>query len=102
MGITTIKSLCKYLAENSGFSSLTVRNVISSLGYRLSGTKNNFKELSGVFMDCSKHGADSGFCGFSNSCETIKFFKKHRQDIVSHMEQTAAELGSDIISLVQG
>jgi len=102
MSIKSIKGLYKYLSKHSGFSSLTVRSVISSLGYNLHGNnKVFFHELSGNFSDCSKHGADSGFSGFIYYSDTNQFYKKHRQDIVSHMENSAAELGTDIISMVQ-
>jgi len=101
MGISTIKGLYRYVKQNSGFTGHTVHSVILSLGYNLWGTENEFKELSGNLVDCSKHGADCGFSGFTYYSDTIKFFKKHRQDIVSHMEQTAAECGTNIISMVQ-
>jgi len=99
---TTIKGLYSYIIQNSGFSSFTVRSVISSLGYKLNGTKEDFFELSGILSDCSKHGADCGFSGFIYYSDTIKFYRKHRQDIILHMENLAVELGLDIISLIQG
>ena len=102
MSISSIKGLYRYVKTNSGFSGHTVHSVILSLGYYLWGSKENFKELSEVLKDCSNHGADSGFSGFIYHSETIPFFTEHRKDIISHMERTAAELGTDIISMVQG
>jgi hypothetical protein len=72
------------------------------LGYDpADGTEDEFKELSGNLSDCAEHGASGGFSGFIYYHETIAFFMKNRQDIINHMEQTAEELGTDIISMVQ-
>ena len=101
MRIKTIKDLYNYLISNSGFSSKTIRSTINSLGYNISGTKQDFIELSGTLEDCSKHGADGGFSGFIYYDETKKFYKENRVDIISHMERTAAEFGSDIISMIK-
>jgi hypothetical protein len=91
-----------YLYKNSGFSKSTVNNVIEALGYPLQGSSSVFNDLSTEFENCAEHGANVGFGGFIYYNETIAFFKANRKDIVSHMEQTAAELGTDIISMVQG
>jgi hypothetical protein len=103
MKISSIQGLQRYVKQNSGFSGKTINSVIFALGYHPQiRSKQDFIELSEVLTDCSKHGADSGFSGFTYYHETIAFFIKHRSDIVSHMENTAAELGTDIISMVQG
>jgi hypothetical protein len=102
MKISTIRGLYRYAKQNSGFSGHTVHSVILALGYSFHQSREYFKELSGVLQDCSEHGADTGFSGFQSPSETIAFFQKHRYDIISHMEQTAADLGTDIISMVQG
>ena len=102
MSISTIKGLYRYVKQNSNFSGRTVHSVILALGYYLWGTEDDFKELSGVLKDCSTHGADSGFSGFTYLADTLPFYRKHRHDIAAHMEQTAAEIGTDIISMVQG
>jgi hypothetical protein len=65
------------------------------------GAGNKFKELSAQLENCAEHGANCGISGYINNSETIPFFMEHRHDIVRHMEQTAAELGTDIISMVQ-
>ncbi|WP_461257223.1 DUF7222 domain-containing protein [Treponema sp. R80B11-R83G3] len=102
MKITTINGLRRYLKTNSGFSGKTINSVIIALGYHpLHGTSEEFKELSGIFKNCTEHGAKAGFTGFSCYSETIKFFKNHQTDIVSHMENLANEIGIDIISMVQ-
>jgi hypothetical protein len=101
MAITSINGLQRYLKRNCTFTGRTINSIINALGYSLHGTQDEFKELSGILKDCSSHGADAGFTGFSYYSETIRFFRKHRFNIVSHMEQTAAECGTDIISMVQ-
>jgi hypothetical protein len=103
MYITTIQGLVSYLTNNSAFSSLTIHAVITALGYNPShSTKKDFTELSRELTEVSEHGADCGWSGFTYYSDTIAFYKKHRTDIVRHMEQTAAEFGTDIISMVQG
>ena len=102
MAISTIKGLHCIVKQNTGFSGRTVHSVILSLGFYLWGTVEEFKELSDTLLNCSNHGADCGFSGFIYYSDTISFYIKHRQDIVSHMEQAAAEFGTDVISMVQG
>jgi hypothetical protein len=103
MLISSISGLQRYVKQNSSFSGRTVNSVIFALGYHPQiRTKEDFIELSDQLRNCAEHGANAGFSGFTYYSETIAFFIKHRMDIVSHMEQTAAELGTDIISMVQG
>jgi hypothetical protein len=102
MKIKNIKAMRNYLYENSGFSKRTVNNVISALGFSLNGSGDIVKDLSGEFENCAEHGANVGFGGFIYYSDTIAFYKANRQDIVDHMENFAAELGTDIISMVQG
>jgi hypothetical protein len=101
MKITNIKTLRAYIAANSNFTETTINNVIKTLGFPLKGSKQTFTELSTQLENCAEHGADIGIPGFIYYSETIPFFRKNRQDIVNHMEQTAAEIGTDIISMVQ-
>ena len=101
MKVSNIQAMRNYIYENSGFAEKTVNNVIKALGYPLQGSGRVFNELSTQFENCAEHGADCGFCGFIYYSETIAFFKANKQDIVNHMENTAAELGTDIISMVQ-
>ena len=102
MNISNIKTMRNYLYEYSGFSKTTVNNVIKALGCPLQGSGRIFKNLSGQFENCAEHGANVGFCGFIYYSETIAFYKANRKDIINHMENLAAELGTDIISMVQG
>ena len=101
MKIKNIQVLRGFIAQNSGFSELTINNVITALGFPLAGSKKVLKELSTQFENCAEHGADIGIPGFIYYSETVSFFTFNREDIVNHMEQTAAELGTDIISMVQ-
>ena len=102
MSITSIRGLKSYLNIHSNFTDDTIRSVIIALGFHpVHSTREEVKELSGIFKDCSENGADSGFSGFNYFNETIAFFMANRQDIVKHMEQTATEMGTDIISMVQ-
>src|SRR5215469_15440876 len=102
MKISSVRGISNYLKNYSNFSSRTINSVIFALGFHpQNATSDDFKELSGVFENIAEYGANCGFSGFIYYSETLAFYKKHRLDIVSHMEQTAAELGTDIISLVQ-
>ena len=99
--IKRIEELAYYVGCNSTFSHLTIASVIKTLGFPLIGKGETFIELSTQFENCAEHGADIGIPGFIYYSETIPFFLENRQDIVKHMEQTAEEMGTDIISMVQ-
>jgi len=102
MKISNIQAMRNFLYENSGFAKKTVNSVIRALGFPLKGSKETFTELSTQFENCAEHGADIGISGFIYYSETIAFFKENRPAIASHIERTAAELGTDIFSMVQG
>jgi hypothetical protein len=102
MKISSIRGLTSYLTNNSSFSNKTIHAVIVALGYRLShSTKKDFRELSQELKEISENGASCGWSGFTYYSDTIAFFKKHRSDIAQQMEQTAAEMGIDLIAMVQ-
>jgi hypothetical protein len=100
MNIKTIEGLRRYMKNNSEFSYRTINNVITALGYSLKGSE-DFKDLSADFESCANYGANIGVHGFIYYCDTVAFYRKNRTDIVSHMENSASELGTDIISMVQ-
>ena len=100
MAIQSIKGLRNYLYSNSGFTKKTVNSVIKALGYPLNGSQ-WFRELTAIFSDCSRKGANVGFTGFSYATDTAAFFTENRKDIIAHMVQTAADSGLDILSMVQ-
>ena len=99
--IKCIGDLSYFIESNSNFSYLTVNNVFKALGFPVVGAGEVFIELTKQLQKCAEHGADSGFPGFILYTETVPFFKKNRHDIVNHMEQTAADMGTDIITMVQ-
>jgi hypothetical protein len=99
--IKNIQGLISYVTENSAWQTGTVHHVITALGYRSNGGLESLKCLSANLADCAKHGADSGFPGFTYYSDTLSFFRRNKQDIVKNMELLAEELGEDIISMVQ-
>jgi hypothetical protein len=101
-GIVNVQGLVAYIGNNSAWSTITIRNVITALGFRSNGGMESLKRLSGYFTNCAKHGADGGFPGFIYYCDTLAFFRRNRQDIVKNIELRAKELGEDIIGMVRG
>jgi hypothetical protein len=99
--ISNVQDLIAYIADNSPWLALTVRNTITALGYRSNGGLESLKCLSADLANCAKHGADSGFTGFTYYHDTIIFFWRNRCDIVKNLELLAAELGEDIIGMVR-
>ena len=102
MGISTIRGLGRCIRNYSGFSGRTVNSIIIALGFHpLHGTHDEFRELSKLLVNCTEHGSAEGYRRLFKYNEKEPFFKTHRQDIVSHMEQKAEEEKTDIISMVQ-
>jgi hypothetical protein len=102
MRITNIQGLITYVKNNSSWQTATIRNIITALGYNPADKKiESLKELSGNLADCSKHGADGGFSGFSYHGETTAFFLRNRGDIIKNLEAIAIETGMDLIKMVQ-
>jgi hypothetical protein len=99
--INTIPGFIAYVRENSTWQISTIRNVIQALGYNTQGGIESLKDLSSQLVYCAKHGADGGFPGFIYYQDTISFFKQNRKDIVTNIGLTAAEMGMDIINMVQ-
>jgi hypothetical protein len=99
--IRNIQGFIAYVKSSSVWQAATIRNVIQALGYNVQGGTNSLKGLSCQLENCAEHGADSGFPGFIYYSDTIAFFRKNRKDIVNNIEQTAAEMGEDIIKMVQ-
>jgi hypothetical protein len=54
--------------------------------------------------DVCNHGIDGGFCGFIYYSETVKFSESPqvRKEIIKLLEDTAADLGEDVVSMVAG
>jgi hypothetical protein len=100
--ITNVQGLIAHIGDNSAWSTVTIHNVITALGFRSNGGLESLKGLSGYLADCSKHGADGGFPGFIYYCDTLAFFRRNRQDIIKNLELMAVEAEEDIIGMVQG
>jgi hypothetical protein len=100
-GITNVQGLIAYIGNNSTWSTATIRNVITALGFHSNGGLESLMGLSTYLADCAKHGADSGFPGFTYYYDTLPFFCHNRQDIVKNLELMAEELGVDLIGMVQ-
>jgi hypothetical protein len=101
MKISNIGELQRYICHNSNLSPITIGNVIKSLRFPLNSAEKHFKELSTILVNCAEHGANIGVPGFITYSDTIKFYRNNREAIVKHMEEAAAEFGTDIFSMVQ-
>jgi len=102
MCISTIHGLQRYIKLNTGFSKKLINNVIVTLGYNpLLCTETGFKELSGIFVDCAKNGANSNIKGFSCATELYQFFINNRREIGIHLQLDAAGMVKDLFFLVQ-
>jgi len=101
MKINNIQNFRSYISRNSNLPEKTINNIIEALGYPLTGSGDTFKELSAELVNCAEHGANIGISGFIYYSETIPFFQKNRAAIATHLELTAAEMGTDLISMVQ-
>jgi len=102
MCISTIQGLKHYIKMNSGFSKKLINNVIAALGYNpFHGSKKDLKDLSGIFVDCVKKGANSNIKGFSYATELYQFFQKNRREIIIHLQLDAAGKLMDLFSMVR-
>ena len=81
-----MKTKKQVISENEDRKSL-INAVLNNIGMDL-------------INDVINHGADSGFSGFIYYCDTHKFALRHRKSIVQWLEQTADELGEDVVSMV--
>jgi hypothetical protein len=101
MRIKNIQGLIAYVNDNSAWQITTIRNVIHALGYTAAGGAESLKNLSGQLVNVAQHGADGGFPGFIYYSDTVRFFRRNRKDIVNNIEQTASDMGEDVIKFVQ-
>lgn len=62
------------------------------------GGKNNARNY---FPDVCNHGAGGGFTGFIYYTETIQFWKKNKNLILTLAEEMEKALGEDLIGMVQ-
>lgn len=87
METTTNRPKAEVIKENEQYKSL-INAVIKQLG----GTDS--------LNDIRNHGMSGGFGGFIYYSETHEFTRKNRKQIVELLEDTANQLGEDIVSMV--
>jgi hypothetical protein len=51
--------------------------------------------------DVARHGADTGWSGFTYYTETCAFYKAHKADILKMAEEMASDLGEDMITMIR-
>ena len=52
--------------------------------------------------DVARHSADAGWAGFTYYIDTLAFYKAHKGDILALAEQTANDLGEDMLTMIAG
>ncbi len=82
----------KRVIEEGYLPNKLVRAVVRQLG----GGQDAMKNLQDVY----NHGASGGFHGFSYHADTVKFYKRHRKEIVEVAEIMADDLGENLIEMV--
>ena len=50
--------------------------------------------------DVNSHGIDAGFCGFTYYSDTHAFAMRHRKTIVRMLEESADQLGEEVVEMV--
>ena len=60
--------------------------------------------LSGMdsIENINNHGIDGGFGNFIYYADTVKFYKKHKKDILKMAQEMAQDLGKDMLSMIAG
>lgn len=56
----------------------------------------------GSLEDVARHSADAGWNGFTYYSDTLAFYKAHKADILALAEQSASELGEDMLAMIAG
>jgi len=52
--------------------------------------------------DIARHGADSGFAGFTYYNDTVSFYKRNAKLIKERLEQDASDFGQGLLEMVGG
>lgn len=60
------------------------------------------EELLSSLRDVARHGANTGWSGFTYYTDTVAFFKRNRKEIVALVESMASDLGEEPIKMVAG
>jgi len=82
-----MKTKQQVIKDNQQYAKL-IRAVVNNIG----------KES---ISDVNNHGISSGFGGFIYYSDTVKFFNKHKKDILAMAEDVASQLGEDMLSMIQ-
>lgn len=53
-------------------------------------------------QDVNRNGISGGFSGFIYHSDTVKFFDRHRKDILSLSEEMSKEFGTGVLEMIQG
>lgn len=86
--MNTLKQLC----ESSHINSKLIKSVVKQFG--------GWESFTQTAEDVTKHGIDGGFGGFIYYSETHEFAMKNRSLIVELLEETANQLGEDVVNMV--
>ena len=81
-----MKTIKKVIEENPDFKVL-INAVINNLG-------------KDSIQDVNNHGIDGGYYGFIYYSDTHKFAMKYRKLITKMLEETAEQLGEDVVKMV--
>jgi hypothetical protein len=85
--ISTLKTKKQVLAENENYKTL-----INAVVRNLHGVE--------AISDINRHGIQGGFGNFIYYADTHKFAMRYRKLIVSLLEESADQLGEDVVSMV--
>lgn len=77
--------------------------VVEQLGYDAEDAE-QLADCLGDLSDVASHGADTGWCGFTNYTDTVAFTEAHRAAIMQQAEQDADDFGTEggSIALIAG
>lgn len=77
--------------------------VIEQLGYTITDFESEtpeHNELLSNLDDVTKHGADTGWSGFTYYSDTIEFTRKNRESISELIRDFAAEIGQNAVEFI--
>ena len=83
-----MKTKAQVIKDNMEYKTL-VNAVVNRIG------------IEGV-RDVNNHGISVGFDGFIYYADTVRFFNRHKKDIMRMAEDMSQELGEDLLAMIQG
>lgn len=78
--------------KNSNIDPKLINAVVNQFG--------GYESFTDYAEDVTNHGIDAGFSGFTYYTDTHSFAMQNRKLIVALLEETASELGEDVVSMV--